>query len=136
MREGKGRLGAVTRELRETRGYATGFETLFQQLDSHLPTREEVKNGFRKAHRTYPESAVRELLTNMLVHQDFAIAGMGPMIEIFSDRVEFTNPGRTLVEPLRLIGHPPRKFFLLTSVFFATRIGWFGFLSILRRSLL
>ena len=31
------------------------------------------------------------------------------MIEIFSDRVEFTNPGCTLVEPLRLIGHPPRS---------------------------
>ena len=109
IRESKGRLGAVARELRTARGYAAGFETLFQQLDSHLPAREEVKNGLRKVDRAYPESAVRELLANMLVHQDFSISGMGPMIEIFSDRVEFTNPGRTLVEPLRLIGHPPRS---------------------------
>ena len=33
----------------------------------------------------------------------------GPMIEIFSDRMEITNPGRPLVSPERFIDTPPKS---------------------------
>jgi predicted HTH transcriptional regulator len=46
---------------------------------------------------------LRETIANALVHQDFSIAGVGPMIEIFSNRIEITNPGRSLIERDRII---------------------------------
>ncbi len=52
--------------------------------------------------------AVRELVANMLVHQDLAVTGAGPMVEIFADRIESSNPGKSLVAPDRLIDAPPR----------------------------
>ena len=52
--------------------------------------------------------AVRELIANMLVHQGLNVTGAGPMVEIFSDRIETSNPGESLVAPDRLIDAPPR----------------------------
>lgn len=57
----------------------------------------------------YPELAVRELVANALIHQDFSIRGTGPMIEIFSNRMEITNPGRPLVNAERFIDTPPKS---------------------------
>lgn len=55
----------------------------------------------------YPELAIRELIANMLIHQDFYISGTGPMVEIFDDRIEISNQGKPLIETLRLMGHNP-----------------------------
>lgn len=57
----------------------------------------------------YPELAVRELVANAIIHQDFSLRGTGPMIEIFSDRMEITNPGIPLVQVERFIDSPPRS---------------------------
>jgi len=57
----------------------------------------------------YPEIAVRELVANALIHQDFSITGAGPMVEVFGDRVEITNPGEPLIDTLRFIDEPPRS---------------------------
>lgn len=57
----------------------------------------------------YPEIAVRELVANAIVHQDLSITGTSPTVEIFTDRVEITNPGSPLIEPLRFIDEPPRS---------------------------
>ena len=57
----------------------------------------------------YPEIAVRELVANAIIHQDFNIRGAGPMVEIFSDRIEITNPGEPLIDTLRFIDQPPRS---------------------------
>ena len=56
----------------------------------------------------FPEIEVRELVANMLVHQDLAVTGAGPMVEIFADRIEISNPGESLVATDRLIDAPPR----------------------------
>lgn len=55
----------------------------------------------------YPPLAIRELVANALIHQDFNLTGTGPMIEIFSDRIEITNPGVPLIDTLRFIDEPP-----------------------------
>jgi len=55
----------------------------------------------------YPEIAVRELVANALIHQDFFMTGTGPMFEIFTDRVEITNPGTPLIDPARFIDATP-----------------------------
>ncbi len=57
----------------------------------------------------YPELAVRELVANALIHQDFSLTGTGPMVEVFQDRVEITNPGTPLIDTLRFIDEPPRS---------------------------
>jgi len=49
------------------------------------------------------------LVANAIIHQDFSVSGAGPMVEIFKDRIEITNPGRPLIDTLRFIDEPPRS---------------------------
>jgi ATP-dependent DNA helicase RecG len=48
-------------------------------------------------------------VANALVHQDFTLTGTGPMVEIFDDRIEITNPGIPLMDPSRFVDTPPRS---------------------------
>ncbi len=93
--EGKNKTGE-SKEFPGTRGYAIGFEALIQFLKGILPGSEAIKSALRVDTGIYPEIALRELTANALIHQDFTIRGTGPMIEVFSDRIEFTNPGKLL----------------------------------------
>jgi predicted HTH transcriptional regulator len=97
------------KELLERRGYAVGFEGLISYINDQLPQNEHVGQALRRQVRTYPESAVRELVINALIHQDFNLTGTGPMVEIFTDRMEITNPGLPLIDTLRFIDEPPRS---------------------------
>ncbi len=47
----------------------------------------------RKDISEYSLIAIREVLTNALVHADYSIHGMNPRVAIFSDRLEIENPG-------------------------------------------
>jgi predicted HTH transcriptional regulator len=93
--EGKNKA-AGSKEYPGTKGYAIGFEGLIQFVKGLLPGSEVIKNSLRQETSVYPEIALRELIANILIHQDFTIRGTGPMIEIFEDRIEFTNPGKLL----------------------------------------
>ncbi|GAA0536727.1 helix-turn-helix domain-containing protein [Paractinoplanes ferrugineus] len=88
-------------------GYASGFEGLVKFINGLLPSNEIIGQALRQTVKMYPELAVRELIANALIHQDFHISGSGPTVEIFDDRIEITNPGRPLVDPLRFIDSPP-----------------------------
>lgn len=57
----------------------------------------------------YPELALRELVANAVIHQDFNLSGTGPMIELFGNRLEITNPGVPLVDTQRFLDSPPRS---------------------------
>lgn len=93
--EGKNK-SAGSKEYPGTKGYAIGFEGLIQFVKGLLPGSEVIKHALREETTVYPEIALRELIANILIHQDFTIRGTGPMIEIFDDRIEFTNPGKLL----------------------------------------
>lgn len=84
------------REYPIPKGYAVGFEELMRLVQSLLPGTEVIKEGLRKTIAVYPEKALRELIANMLIHQNFTIRGTGPMIEIFENRIVFTSPGKLL----------------------------------------
>lgn len=84
------------------KGYALGFAGLMEWINSQLPANEEIGKALRKETRMYPEIAIRELVANALIHQDLTEKGF-PMIEIFSDRIEISNPGTPLVTPERFI---------------------------------
>lgn len=100
---------STLREHQSSRGYAVGFQALVDYVGSQLPQNEHLRAALRTEHRMYPEVAVRELVANALIHQDFAMTGSGPMIEIFTDRVEITNPGVPLIETQRFLDAPPRS---------------------------
>lgn len=97
------------REQVGTKGYASGFEGLIGFVNGLLPSNEVIGQALRKDVPMYPELAVRELVANALIHQDFFIAGTGPMVEIFADRIEITNPGLPLVATERFVDTPPRS---------------------------
>ena len=90
-------------------GYATGFEDLIRLINGLLPSNEVIREALRRTVPRFPEPAVRELVANALIHQDFAITGAGPTVEIFEDRIEITNPGSPLMDAQRFVDTPPRS---------------------------
>lgn len=106
--QGQGRTNSKKEQMGQ-KGYAVGFEGLISYINDQLPQNEELGAVFRKEVRMFPEIAIRELVANALIHQDFNLTGTGPRIEIFSDRIEISNPGNPLIDPLRFIDGPPRS---------------------------
>lgn len=84
------------RETIEHKGYAIGFQGLLKYTMDALAGSEVIRDALRKEVRVFPEIAVREILANALIHQDLTVVGLSPMVEIFPDRMEITNPGRLL----------------------------------------
>ncbi|MDP1950659.1 MAG: ATP-binding protein [Nitrosomonas sp.] len=112
-------------ELIGKRGYAAGFEGLITYLKRILPHSEIIHQSLREEVSVYPEIALRELIANALIHQDFSVTGAGPTIEVFDDRIVFTNPGSLLPGKRldRLIGTTPEsRNELLASTFRRYRI--------------
>lgn len=107
--QGKGRHSPKQREQEGRKGYAAGFEGLIDYVNALLPNNEFIGKALRRDVPMYPSLAVRELVANALIHQDFSITGAGPMVEIFSDRMEITNPGLPLVKTERFLDSPPRS---------------------------
>ncbi|MDR0185433.1 MULTISPECIES: ATP-binding protein [Prevotella] len=88
-------------------GYAVGFEGLVDYI-MKLTSTEEI-DVMRKSKPTYPRVAIRELVANALIHQDFSVEGMQVTIEIFSNRLTITNPGPPLNDVNRLLDLPPQS---------------------------
>ena len=98
---GKNKLNTI-REVMGNKGYAVGFENLIEWINGQLPSNEIIGQALREEIRMYPEIAIRELIANALIHQDFDEKGF-PMVEIFSDRIEISNAGLPLIIPERFI---------------------------------
>ena len=96
-------------EQQSVKGYAVGFEEVMRSINSLLPSKEIIGQALRRTVPMCPEPAIRELVANALIHQDFFITGAGPMVEIFENRIEITNPGAPLVPTARFIDTPPRS---------------------------
>jgi len=91
------------------KGYAAGFEGLVKYIMDQLPENEIIEGALRKQFKVYPEKAIREFVANAFIHQDFSITGTGVLVEIFSDRLEITNPGAPLVDTNRFIDTAPKS---------------------------
>jgi len=85
------------------KGYAVGFKGLVQYVMGKLPQNEVIEDAIRKAVKLVPEVVIRELLANALIHQDFELTGTGPVVEVYADRVEISNPGEPIVPVERFI---------------------------------
>lgn len=97
---GENRVEAI-REQVSGRGYAVGFDQMIQYV------MEQIENGLGRSNSEIPEVVLRELIANALIHQDFTLCGTGPVVEIFDDRVEITNPGQPLIPRERFVDSPP-----------------------------
>lgn len=63
------------------KGYATGFKGLIKYINSQLPRNEVIGEALKKEVPMYPELAVRGLVANALIHQDFTVGGTSPLLK-------------------------------------------------------
>ncbi|PPB51078.1 transcriptional regulator, partial [Campylobacter hyointestinalis subsp. hyointestinalis] len=75
----------------------------------YVPKIEVIENAIRLDTILYLEIAIRELAANAIIHQAFTINGRNPMIEMYSDRIEITNNGKSLIDIKRLIDMPSKS---------------------------
>lgn len=97
------------REVEFKGGYAFSYENIVSYITELSPKKEVIAKGIRKSISLFPELAVRELVANALIHQDFYIRGTSIMVEIFNDRIEITNPGLPLIAIDRFLDNPPKS---------------------------
>lgn len=106
--KGKNRIETIKEQIGK-RGYASGFEGLIKYIEDRLQTNEVIDKALRKTVPLYPILAIRELVANAIIHQDFSVKGSSSMVEVFENRIEITNPGRPLIDPLRFVDHSPES---------------------------
>jgi len=100
------RLDAV-REKEFSGGYAHSHEEIVQYIMTIIPQEEVIVDSVRKSMISFPEIAIRELLANLMIHQALEQRGTSPMVEVFSDRIEFSNAGAPLVDIDRIVDTVP-----------------------------
>ena len=101
--QGNDKTQPAVRDTTGNKGYAVGFKNLVRHVMHHLPQHEVIENALRREIKMLPEISIRELAANALIHQDFEQSGMSPMIEIYPNRVEISNPGEPIVPVERFI---------------------------------
>lgn len=106
--KGAGRTTAI-REQVFTKGYAIQFDDIVDYIMTLIPQEEEIDGGRRKEHIMFPKKAIREMIGNIMIHQDLTAHGSGPMMEVFDTRVESSNPGNLLVDVNRIIDTAPHS---------------------------
>lgn len=105
--DGKGNLRIL-----EDRSFDCGYALALPQAQafvmSSIPAREMLDGAFRRVEHAYPEAAVRELLSNAVMHQDLSDSTAGPTVGIYENRIEFSNPGMPLIPTERFLNARPK----------------------------
>ena len=97
------------REVENDRGYAAGYDEIIKNILIQVPSKEVIGQAFRREIMMFPEIAIRELVANAMMHQDFYQRGTSVMVEIFAHRIEITNPGPPLIKVDRFLDSPPQS---------------------------
>lgn len=100
------RLDAI-REKEFAGGYAFSHEDIVQYIMTIIPQEEVIVEATRKSIISFPEIAIREMLANTMIHQDLQQRGTNPMVEVFKNRIEFSNTGAPLVAIERIVDTVP-----------------------------
>ena len=99
-------------EIQRTRtldqGYALALTEAVKLLTNLVPSEEPIELR-RQERQAYPLAALREAIANALIHQDLLQRGASPVVELFENRIEILNPGRPLVDRMRILDSPPRS---------------------------
>ena len=62
-------------------------------LKKHLNRRSVIAGMNREDIYELPLEALREAITNSIIHRDYSMRGTSLMVEVYEDRVEIVNPG-------------------------------------------
>jgi len=100
--DGVGKTG-TKEEFQHQSGYAAGFEALVNFVHSRAPRNRILEETVRAERQMFPKQALRELIANALIHQDFSMTGASVMIEMYADRVEVSSPGKPIIDVDRFI---------------------------------
>lgn len=103
--DGQGKL-KTKRDRIGTKGYAVGFANLLQFIDAQVPSNEIIEQALRREVKMFPGIALRELVANALIHQNFEADGTRVSVELYDDRIEISNPGQPAVPVDRFIDSP------------------------------
>ncbi|MDO4781008.1 MAG: ATP-binding protein [Candidatus Saccharibacteria bacterium] len=97
-------LSDIYKDRREFHGdirqqFEAAFAYLMGYIKKDWPVGGAVNKatGLREDVYVLPEEAFREALANAIAHRDYLLDGSCVNINLFSDRVEMTNPGESLV---------------------------------------
>ena len=101
--EGTGKHQTTRSDTVGVKGYAVGFQGLVSHVHGLVPSNEVIEQAIRRKVTMFPELAIRELIANALIHQDFALPGGSVMIELYEDRLEISNPGQPSISTDRFI---------------------------------
>ena len=111
----------------------TAEGTLFQQLDEALQfvgrnTRQAIRITGRPERETvpeYPDTAIREAITNAICHRDYADTGQA-QVRIFESGLEVWNPGRLpydlTIEALYATHHSHPRNRIIADIFYRARL--------------
>ena len=103
--EGKSRVNALS-EVEFHQGYAVDFEEIIRYVGGYQTQREEISLT-RETRNGFAPVVLREIVANIMVHQDLLDRTFNPMVEIFDGSIDATNPGVLLVDVSRLIDAAP-----------------------------
>ncbi len=84
-------------------GYAVAFEQILALLVAAAPLNRVLEQAIRREEPMFPDQATRELLANAMIHQDLQASGQHVLVEMYSDRLTFSNPGQPRIPVARFI---------------------------------
>lgn len=114
--KGKGKFDTEKDQIGQM-GYGNGFQRLMNYISALLPSNEVIELAIRKEVYMYPLLAIRELVANAIIHQDFREIGTYLTVEIYDDRIEISNSGIPIVEINRFIdGYNSRNNLLASAM--------------------
>lgn len=91
-------------------GYVLCFSDILNYVKGLVSDSEPIHDqGISYQNLKYPEPALREALTNMLIHQDLLDQSYGPSIEIFLNHIDFINPGKLDIPADRVLDSSPKS---------------------------
>lgn len=90
------------------KGYALSLSEAQEHIALATSTGEVNQGAFRKQTFAFPPAAVRELLSNAVIHQDLSVSDSGPLVRIYGNRIIFSNPGTSLIPAERVLNAPPK----------------------------
>ena len=74
-------------------GLVSDIEEALRFVERNTRTAYRIESLRREEISQYPMPALREAITNAVMHRDYFEAGANVFVEIYSDRIEVSNPG-------------------------------------------
>lgn len=87
-------IGSVIVDQKEVKGIIPEMiEEAWKFLLNHMNTGSKIEGLTRNDFTQYPQAALREAITNAVVHRDYGAEGSQVRIFMFDDRIEIYTPG-------------------------------------------